>query len=89
MIFSWILKIVCWIIAGMVASKLMKLDVGSDRNGILVNLIIGIIGGLVGTLVAHLLSIEATNIIGSTVISIVGACAAIGLVKYFGGKKDS
>lgn len=71
----------------MVASKLMKLDVGSDRNGILVNLIIGIIGGLVGTLVAKLLGIGATNIIGSTLISIAGSCLAIWLVMYFSAKK--
>ncbi|MDO5436346.1 MAG: GlsB/YeaQ/YmgE family stress response membrane protein [Clostridia bacterium] len=84
---SWILKIVCWIIAGAVASKLMGLNKDNDRNGILVNLIIGVIGGLAGTLIAKLLGIGATNIVGSTLISIAGACAAIGLVKYFGGKK--
>lgn len=87
MLLSWILRIVCWIIAGAVASKLMGLDKENDRNGILVNLIIGVIGGLLGSLIAKLLGLEATNTIGNTLISIAGACAAIGLVKYFGGKK--
>ena len=59
-------------IAGLLASKPMIED-----SGMLKNILLGIGGGFVGGLVFKLLGFTATGLIGSLIVSTVGACICI------------
>lgn len=59
-------------IAGLLASKLM-----SEDSGIIKNILLGIGGGFVGGLVFKVLGFTATGMIGSLIVSTVGACICI------------
>ena len=59
-------------IAGLLASKLM-----SEKSGMLKNILLGIGGGFVGSLVFRILGFTATGLIGSLIVSTVGACICI------------
>ena len=69
-------------LAGWLASFIMN-----TRGGLLKNIIVGIIGGFVGRLILQFLgktigvSVDKGNIIGTVLVSVVGACLFIWLVK--------
>ena len=61
-------------IAGCIASAIM-----SEKSGLFKNIILGIFGGFVGGFVFRLIGFRATGMIGSLVVSTVGACICIWL----------
>jgi uncharacterized membrane protein YeaQ/YmgE (transglycosylase-associated protein family) len=52
--------------------------------GFFANIFVGIIGGFVGNFVASLFGIGDTNLIGSILISVVGACIFLGILNTLG-----
>ncbi len=65
--------------AGWAAAKLNNLDSSNWVN----NLILGILGSFVGSFVGSLIGIHSTNMIGSILVSIAGACLAIWVDKTY------
>ena len=59
-------------IEGFIASKLMN-----ENSGTIKNILLGIGGGFVGGLVFKLLGFAATGMLGSLIVSVVGACICI------------
>ena len=80
MILGWIVKIALWALAGFLASKLMK---GGKPQGWLGNIILGLVGGLVGSLLFSLIGLGSINGIGNILVSVVGACVVLFLVRKF------
>jgi len=80
MLWSWIVKIVLWALAGYLASKLMK---GGKPEGWLGNILLGLVGGVVGSLLFSLIGLGARGLIGDILVSTVGACAVIWAVRKF------
>ncbi len=64
-------------IAGYIASRLMD-----EKSGTIKNILLGIGGGFVGGLVFSFLGISANGLIGSLIVSTLGACICI-----WGGRK--
>lgn len=56
-------------LAGWIAGKLMK----GHGFGVLVNVLLGLVGSFVGGIMFRLLGLGATGIVGSLVISTIGA----------------
>lgn len=79
MIISWIIKIALWALAGFLASKLMS---GGNPQGWLGNIILGLVGGVVGSLLFSLVGLESHGV-GNIIVSTVGACVVIWLVRKF------
>lgn len=79
MIWSWIVKIALWALAGYLASKIMK---GGKPQGWLGNVLLGMVGGFVGSLLFGLIGLESHGI-GNILVSTVGACVVIWLVRKF------
>lgn len=79
MIFSWIIKIALWALAGFLASKLMK----GKPDGLLSNILLGLVGGIVGSFLFSLIGLDSINGIGNIIVSVVGACAVLFCVKKF------
>jgi uncharacterized membrane protein YeaQ/YmgE (transglycosylase-associated protein family) len=53
-----------------------------EDSGIVKNLILGVIGGFVGGLLFSIFGLSASSLIGSLLISVIGACICI-----WGGRK--
>ena len=79
MIFSWIIKIALWALAGFAASKIMK----GRPDGLLSNILLGLVGGVVGNLLFSLLRLGTSGIIWEIIVSVIGACAVLFCVKKF------
>jgi uncharacterized membrane protein YeaQ/YmgE (transglycosylase-associated protein family) len=65
--------------AGWLAAKLM----GLDSSNWIINCVLGLCGGLIFGLIAGLFGISATNIIGSLIFAVVGACLLVWLYNKF------
>ena len=59
-------------ISGWLAGKLMNSDGSTIRN-----IILGLVGGFVGGIVFSIFGLGATGVIGSIIVSVVGACLLI------------
>lgn len=80
MIWHWIVKIAVWALAGYLACKFVK---GGKPDGLLSNIILGLVGGLVGSLLFSLIGLGVNGIIGDIIVSGIGACVVIWLVRHF------
>ena len=79
--FWWIVKIALWALAGFGASRLMK-----SGEGMIWNIVLGLIGGVVGSAVASLIGLKSTNVVGTLLISLGGACLVIYLYRIIAPK---
>ena len=61
-------------LAGYIASRIMN-----ENSGTLKNIFLGVAGGAVGSFVFGLLGLSADGLVGSLVVSVVGACSCIWL----------
>ena len=77
---AWIVKIALWTLVGYLGSKLMK---DGTPNGWIGNVILGWVGGLVGHFAFGLFGLDSSNVIGEILVSVVGACLVIFLVRKF------
>lgn len=60
-------------IAGYVGSMIM----GTSNNDWVKNVLVGLVGSIVGTIIGALIGLNATNIIGSLLLAILGSCVCI------------
>ena len=72
---GWIAWIVIGILAGFIAEKVMKNDMG-----LLMNLVLGVVGALVGGFLFGLIGIDAGGFIGSLIIATLGAILVLWIV---------
>lgn len=61
-------------VAGFIGSNIMN-----EKSGTFKNIILGVLGGVVGGFVFKLIGFTATGLIGSLIVSTVGACICIWL----------
>ena len=78
MLVDLLISVVLGAVSGYLASLIMK-----TKGGLLRNIILGVIGGLVGKLLFGSLGISFAGILGTIVVSVVGACIVIFLVNKF------
>ena len=79
MILSWIIKIALWALAGFIAGKIMD----GKPNSLLANILLGLVGGVIGSLLFSLIGLGSISGIGNIIVSVVGACVVLFLVKKF------
>jgi len=74
----WIIwTILLGILAGFIASKLVR---GSGM-GLLMDLVVGIVGSVLGGFIFSLLGLSAENLIGRLVMAVIGAVVLLLLVR--------
>lgn len=73
---GFICSILIGIVAGFIASKIMK----GKGMGFILNLIVGVVGGVLGGSVFRLLGLEWNGIIGSLITSTIGAIILLWLL---------
>lgn len=83
MLWHIIVTVLVGALAGWLAGKIMKI-----QGGFWFNAVLGIVGSFVGGLLASLMGISAKQVsVGGVLISVVGACAVVWLVRTIAGKK--
>ena len=68
-------------IAGFIAGKLMHYE-----KSIWINIVLGLLGGVVGNVVLGILGLSGSGIIGSIIVSVIGACIVIWLARIINSK---
>jgi uncharacterized membrane protein YeaQ/YmgE (transglycosylase-associated protein family) len=80
-----------WIVigglAGWLASLIMKTN---DKQGLILNIVVGIIGGYLGGWLLGMFGVSAAGfgLFGSLITAVVGACVLLLLVKLVTGRKS-
>ncbi len=77
MLSGLIWTVVIGLIAGWLAGKVMK----GRGYGVLMDIALGIVGGMIGRFVFGVLGLSSWNLIGSIIMSFVGAVILIWLVR--------
>lgn len=77
-------SIIIGIAAGFIAGKIMK----GSGFGIIINLIVGVVGGLLGGWIFTLLGIDVNGILGTLVMSTIGAVVLLWIVSLFSRKES-
>jgi uncharacterized membrane protein YeaQ/YmgE (transglycosylase-associated protein family) len=70
-----------WMVVGLIAGWLAGQVMKGGGYGILVDIILGILGGIVGGWVFGLLGLRAGGVIGSIVVSFVGAVILVWITR--------
>ena len=79
MILSLIYFLIIGLASGYIAARLL----GIDSSDILKTLILGTVGSFVGGLLGNLIGLHADGLIGSIIMSVIGACVAIWIYRRF------
>ena len=80
---GWIGTIIIGGLAGWIAEKVMKTEMG-----LLMNIVVGIIGSFIGAFLANLLGLRLGEVfqgwfLGNLIVAVVGALILIAVVKIF------
>ena len=77
---QWVIRILLWTLAGYLGSRIMK---DGKPNGWLGNVILGWVGGLIGHFAFGLIGLGSKGMVGEILISVIGACLVIWIVRRF------
>ncbi|MEO6395215.1 MAG: GlsB/YeaQ/YmgE family stress response membrane protein [Devosia sp.] len=79
---GWILAIVIGALAGWIAERVMR-----SNMGLLMNIVLGIAGAIVGNFLATLIfGATAGGVLAQLLIAVVGACLLIAIVRAISGR---
>lgn len=73
-----IITLVIGAVIGWLASMVMKTN---DQMGAIANIVVGIVGAWLGAWLGGLIGVAPTSLVGSVLMSIIGASVLIGLLK--------
>ena len=76
-----IVTLIVGAVVGWLASIVMKTNA---QMGAIMNIVVGIVGAWLGGILAGLIGFAATSTIASLIVSVIGACALIAILKALG-----
>jgi len=80
--------IIAWLIVGLVAGFLASMVMRGGGYGIIGDIIVGLIGAFLGGLLADLLLPSASfGLIGSIIVAFIGACILIAILRAVTGAR--
>jgi uncharacterized membrane protein YeaQ/YmgE (transglycosylase-associated protein family) len=80
-----VMDIVWWLIVGLIAGFLASVVMRGGGYGVVGDIIVGLVGALIGGFLANLLGLGASGLIGTIVVAFIGACILIALLRAFSG----
>jgi len=82
--------IIAWLVVGLIAGFLASVVMRGGGYGILGDIIVGLIGAFLGGLLANLLFPGSSfGFIGSIIVAFIGACILIALLRAFTGRRTT
>ena len=85
---SWLIFLIVGFVAGMIAKAVMPGN-AEEPAGWLLTTLLGIAGAFVGGFIGDALGLSSTGIIGSIVMSALGAIVIIGLLRLFTSSRSA
>ena len=81
-------NILVWLLVGLIAGFLASVIMRGGGYGVLGDIIVGLVGAFIGGLVMNLLAPDATfGFWGSLVVAIIGACILIAILRAVTGSR--
>jgi len=77
-----ITTLVWWLLVGLIAGALASLVMRGSGYGIIGNIIVGLIGAFIGGFLTNLVGLSATGPLGTIVVAFIGACILIALLRF-------
>lgn len=77
--------VVWWLVVGLIAGFLASLVMRGGGYGIVGDIVIGIVGAIIGGFLASLVGIGAGGLIGTIIIAFIGACILIAILRAVSG----
>ena len=78
--------IIAWLIVGLIAGFLASMIMRGGGYGIIGDIIVGIVGAFIGGLIASALGLSGSaGFIGSIIVAIIGACILIAILRAVSG----
>jgi len=74
-----------WIVVGLIAGFLASVVMRGGGYGVVGDIIVGLVGALIGGFLASLLGIGAGGFIGTVIIAFIGACILIAILRAVSG----
>ncbi len=78
-------NIVWWLVVGLIAGALASLVMRGGGYGIVGDIIVGLVGALVGGFLASLIGLGSSGLIGTIIIAFIGACVFIAILRAVSG----
>ncbi len=79
--------IVWWLLVGLIAGALASLVMRGGGYGIIGDIVVGLVGALIGGFLASLLGLGASGFVGTTIIAFIGACVLIAILRAVSGSR--
>ena len=73
--------ILIWLLVGLVAGFLASVVMRGGGYGVIGDIVVGLVGALLGGFLAGLLGLGSSSLIGSIIIAFIGACILIALLR--------
>lgn len=73
--------IVWWLLVGLIAGFLASVVMRGGGYGVIGDIVVGLVGALIGGFLASLLGLGSSGFIGSIIIAFIGACVLIAILR--------
>lgn len=77
--------VIWWLIVGLVAGFLASLVMRGGGYGIVGDIVVGLVGALIGGFLASLVGLGSGGLIGTIIIAFIGACILIAILRAVAG----
>jgi uncharacterized membrane protein YeaQ/YmgE (transglycosylase-associated protein family) len=74
-----------WLIVGLIAGFLASVVMRGGGYGVVGDIIVGIIGAFIGGFLASLLGLSAGGLLGTIIVAFIGACILIAILRAVSG----
>ncbi len=81
-------SVLWWLLVGLIAGALASLVMRGGGYGIVGDIIVGLVGALVGGFLASLVGLGASGLVGTVIIAFIGACVFIAILRAFSGSSS-
>jgi uncharacterized membrane protein YeaQ/YmgE (transglycosylase-associated protein family) len=77
--------VIWWIVVGLIAGFLASLVMRGGGYGIVGDIVVGLVGALIGGFLASLVGLGAGGFIGTIIVAFIGACILIAILRAVSG----
>lgn len=74
-----------WLIVGLIAGALASAVMRGGGYGIVGDIVVGLVGALIGGFLASLLNLGTSGLVGEIIIAFIGACVLIAILRAVSG----
>ncbi len=73
--------VIWWLLVGLIAGFLASVVMRGGGYGVVGDIVIGLVGAFIGGLLASLVGLGASGFIGTVIVAFIGACILIAILR--------